>query len=438
MKKILTNNLGLKILAFIVSFALWLVVVNYDDPVISNTYSGIPVEIINSEALTEQGKVYEVLNNTDTISVTVTGKRTVVESISKENIRAVADIQDLTLMDTIEIQVSTNKNFNQLDDIKSDTAAVELSIENLKEIHLPIGVAVAGEPADGYVVGDIVTNQNTVRISGPESVVSGISYAESEVSVASRTSDITTSSEIRLYDEEGVEIEHPALSLNIRNINISAEILATKPVEIQYEYSGVPEDGYVVSGPLEADRLAIYIAGKQSVLDTISVIEIPAAAINVDGRSETYTTVVDINRYLPADVRIADEDFDGRASVTVNIAKTVTRSLNVPMSNLSIENVPTGMESQILISQDDAVQEENQDISHVYIQIQTEGILEAYTGLTGSVTYGVIDVAEYMSAMDMTTLEPGVYRMEISFSLPESVETVETYYADIKLTTIEN
>lgn len=56
MKSKLTYNLGLKVLSVFIAFALWLIVVNYDDPTISNTYSGIQVEIVNQDALTDQGK----------------------------------------------------------------------------------------------------------------------------------------------------------------------------------------------------------------------------------------------------------------------------------------------------------------------------------------------------------------------------------------------
>ena len=59
---LLTNNILLKILSVLVAVALWLVVVNYDDPTITNTYSGIKVDIINANVLTDQGKVYEVIN----------------------------------------------------------------------------------------------------------------------------------------------------------------------------------------------------------------------------------------------------------------------------------------------------------------------------------------------------------------------------------------
>ena len=45
MRKRITNNLALKILAFLIAAFLWLVVVNIDDPVDDKTFSNIPVPV---------------------------------------------------------------------------------------------------------------------------------------------------------------------------------------------------------------------------------------------------------------------------------------------------------------------------------------------------------------------------------------------------------
>lgn len=43
MKKGLMNNWGLKILSFLLAVMLWLIVVNIDDPVTTQTFNNIPV-----------------------------------------------------------------------------------------------------------------------------------------------------------------------------------------------------------------------------------------------------------------------------------------------------------------------------------------------------------------------------------------------------------
>ncbi len=55
---ILTHNFGLKLLAVVVSCGLWFVVNSITDPVEKKPFSNIPVEIINEEMVTSEGKVY--------------------------------------------------------------------------------------------------------------------------------------------------------------------------------------------------------------------------------------------------------------------------------------------------------------------------------------------------------------------------------------------
>ena len=426
MKNKITHNLGLKILSVFIAFALWLIVVNYDDPVITNTYSGIQVEILNQEALADQGKVFEVLNNTDVITVKISGPRSVIDSLNKENIRAVADMQDLTLMNTLGIQLSTNKNFDRLDSITGDHVAVELNIENDKEAHFPINLVVTGKQADGYIVGDISSNQNTVRVSGAESVVSTIARAECTVNVGGRSSDITTISEIKLYDANGQLVEHPSLRMNIETVNVNVAILQTKEVPVIYQYSGTPMDGYVVEEPLTADISSVLIAGKPSVLESVSAIEVPATAVNITDQDQSYTESVDLGRYLPDGIRFADASFDGMAAVRVELIKLIVRSLNIPVQNLSVVNLPNGFDAEIMLNESG----EPASVLHII----TEGVASSYEGVSGNSVTGVLDVASYLNQNEGQTLSPGTYRIEITFSLPETIQTTTTYYADVKIT----
>ena len=118
MKEKLTHNLDLKILALVFAVILWLIVVNIDDPVKSVQFSGIQVKILHGTELEKQGLCYEVLDNSDVIDVTITGRRSVIEDVSEDNIVATADMKDLTSMNTLTIQVTSGKSKNELDNIK--------------------------------------------------------------------------------------------------------------------------------------------------------------------------------------------------------------------------------------------------------------------------------------------------------------------------------
>ena len=90
MRKLLTNNLGLKLLSVIAAVMLWLVIVSMNDPVAYQDFSGIRVTMLNEDAVTDKDKVYRIEDNSDIISVRVQAKRSVLQKLSSEDFTATA------------------------------------------------------------------------------------------------------------------------------------------------------------------------------------------------------------------------------------------------------------------------------------------------------------------------------------------------------------
>ena len=56
MKKVLIDNLGLKLLSVVAAIMLWLIVMNIDDPYTYRDCSPIQVTMLNEDAVTDQDK----------------------------------------------------------------------------------------------------------------------------------------------------------------------------------------------------------------------------------------------------------------------------------------------------------------------------------------------------------------------------------------------
>ena len=96
MKQKLTHNLNLKVLAALFSVIIWMIVVNIDDPVKTVQFNDVPITLANELSLTDQKLVCEFKDGKDSVDVTVTGRRSVIEDLSKDNISVIADLKDLT------------------------------------------------------------------------------------------------------------------------------------------------------------------------------------------------------------------------------------------------------------------------------------------------------------------------------------------------------
>ena len=303
MKKKLTANLALKILAVLFSIVIWFIVININDPVDKTVFRNIPVEILNTDAVTSQGKVYEVLDGTDVIDVTVWAKRSILDTLGEENIIATADMQEINFMDTmVRIKLATNKYNNKLESISSSTENMLINIENMERKQFVIETATVGEVAEGYILGNITSDQNLVSLSGPESVVSQVDRAEVSVTISGLSEDIRTDVSIRLYDADNNLIENKNLKKSLEQVKVNVEILETKRIPLVFTASGVPADGYALTGVIESSPATVLVAGKGNAMKNISQLEIPEAELNVSGYSGNMTTAIELKKYLPDSV----------------------------------------------------------------------------------------------------------------------------------------
>lgn len=422
------NNLDLKILAVLFSIILWLIVVNIDDPVKTVQFTGIDVEILNGEELEAQGKVYEILDNTGTVTVTIKGRRSIVEDISKENITAVADMKDLTSMDTLSITVASNKYGNELDDIKCDQDNVRISIEDLKKIQKVIDIEVVGEPADGYILGTVTTNLNQIYLEGPESVINQVSYAQAQIDVDGVTANVSSSVSIKLYDSEYKEINDSRISMNIKTVSVNQEILLTKEVPLEFDVSGEPAEGYALTGEIAADVETVRIAGKKSVIEDVNSIVVPSTLLNVSNLDSSLTVQANLQNYLPNNVILADENTDGTIDITVEIQKETFVTISFDKTNIKIVNLPAGYRAEVLT--------DGNYLTNTETNLKVYGLADVLSEYDEENVEPQLDVAAYMSQNGITELTPGTYSITPDFGLPDGAYIKDNFKIQIKITAI--
>ena len=413
MKKKLTANLGLKILAVLFSVAIWFIVININDPVDKQVFRNIPVEILHEEAVINAGKVYEILDGTDVIDVTVWAKRSILDTLGEENIIATADMQEINFMDTmVRIKLSTNKYSNRLESIGSSTENMLVSIEDLKREQFVISVAPIGEPAEGYIIGNISTDQNAVSVSGPESIVSQVDRAEVSVNAEGLTQDIRTNVSIRLYDKDNKPVEDVNLKKSLDQVLVTLEILETRRVPLGLTFTGEPADGYALTGVIESNPSTVQIAGKGSTIRNISQIDIPDSVLDVTGCIGNLVETVELKQYLPDNVIIAEPDFNGKATITVHIEREITSRIAIDTNEVTIRGVPENMEARI---------ESPEDI----VNITVRGLSDHVSALNEAEIAARINLEEYMARNNITELEPGSYKIPLVLNLPEGIRQEE-------------
>lgn len=347
MKERLMNNFGLKILAFLSAVLLWLLVVNIDNPITDQTYNNIPVTVVNAEVLANGSskKTFQIVDDTQTVSVTVRAKRSVLSKIEPDDIVAVADMKELALESQIPIQV-TVKN-HEYREAFSTPRNLQIKLENEETKKFPIVPKTTGTVRDGYVLGDITAEPEKVSIRGPKSVIDQINRVEATVNVSGLSEDSVLQSELVLYDQDNNEIAQKLLATNLGTpgVSINVKLLRTKNVPVTFDTSKLEAaEGYEVAG-ITYEPQKINVSGEKEVLESVSEISVPASALRMSGLKEKQEKMVDISKYLPEGIKLVEENA-GSIMVTIAVEKDGTKAFDLTMGSIEVNNLAEGLAMQ--------------------------------------------------------------------------------------------
>lgn len=406
MKKSLTNNIGLKLLAFLFAFMLWLLVVNIDDPVDTKTFDSIPVTIEHAEVVTQDQRSYQVLDGTDTVSVTVSATRSVLEKISAENIVATADMRELYLESQIPIEITVPGY--EFESATANPRNVQVKIEQNKSDTFPITVTTTGTVRDGYVLGNVQADPERVTVNGPESVIDRISKVVAQVNVSGLSEDSSIDAVLTYYDSDNNEIsaEQLANNLGTTGVKVNVTLYHTARIPVTVDTSGVTAaDGYSISEVTWTPE-EIQLAGEEEVLDALKGIRIPADAVDITSISQRTEQTVDITPYLPEGTRLVDEN-GNNILVTARVAREGTKSFDIPVGSITVDNLSDSLTVSGYGSGDD-------------LEVHIGGPQEQLNSLQLSDLTVSIDLKECTKAGD--------YEVPVTITLPSDAAdcTVET------------
>ena len=205
MKKKLANNLSLKVISVLIACVIWILVSGTVDPVRTNVrYSGVKVEVKNDGYILDAGKSYQIADEYQTVTVYVTGKKSVVEG--RTDIAVEADLTQIVNMDTNPAYVPvTLKSVSGIseEDVTIIPKTIPVTIEDTATKEFLVTGMSTGTPGSGYVVGECTTDPEKIQIQGPESVVNKIKSVVATVSADGMTMDATKKAKITLIDQNG-------------------------------------------------------------------------------------------------------------------------------------------------------------------------------------------------------------------------------------------
>lgn len=395
--KALTNNLGFKLLAVFFASVLWLVVYNIDDPTKTKTFT-TNVTVENASAITEMNKCYEVLNGSNTVSFSVTGKRSILDKLEDTDFSAVADMNRMILnKDGVNASVPieiTSRRQNSALKYNGKNKYLEVSLEDLMSHRFMISAATSGNVANGFALGEVtVTNPNVLSVSGPASIVKKIASVVATIDVDGMSVNLSDNVIPVLYDAKGREVDTTRLTLSNDTVSISAKILSVKEIPLAFTTSGKPYGNYRVV-EISSSPSSVKLKGASNILNPLMSIEVPSDVINVSGAREDLSTSIDITEYLPEGTELVNPS-DATVTVTVRVEAYEPKLYEINSGNIAVHGLDAGYE----LSFEDA-----------RIPVTINGLKKDLDRL---------NVSDISAEIDVTGLAEGTHRVTLKLALNE-------------------
>lgn len=405
MRKKILNHLDLKLLSLIIAILIWIVVANVDNYKTTKQITGIEIEFTNGSAITEKNKVYEVPEGT-TIDVVVKGPRSVVEGLTKDDFKAVADLSKMSITNAVSVEVSAVRSSVEKEvTIVYSNNAINVAVEDKVEKQLPITVKTSGNVADGYAISNKTATPNLITIKGAESIVNTISEVYVDVDVSNANKDIVAYGEPVFVDYAGKTIESEKFEYDVKTVEVSIEVKKTKELRVKVATSGDVRDGYQISS-IDYQPTSIVVVGNAE--DLAKIDEVLIDDVDVTNASSDMETSVALAEYLPSEISIADGTEE--IMIKVMIEQLQEKTIDIENDDINIVGKKDG---------------------YTYTFTNKDGLEIKVKGLKDKLSD--IKVANMLPSIDVSEYGTGKYTFTVSLKEDSGVTIEGEYKVELEI-----
>jgi YbbR domain-containing protein len=266
--KWLESNVASIVLALLLALAIWIIATQQENPVEESEYdTQIPVNYIG---LSDGLIITNEPAQTATVSLRV--QQRTLSDLSPDNFRITVNLRGLGAGDFTDLPLVASVNAQAVI-VGTDPSTVNVSIEEIREREMPIQLDPTGSLPNGYTMGSIELDPQSVVVRGPRSEVELISEIRAEADIDGLRDSFSDTLRLTALDSDGNAIQ---------NVTISPpEVATTIPVVQQDDFREVavrvdgnfqPAQGYYVSR-YTTDPLLVPVRGEVDVIKNVRFIE---------------------------------------------------------------------------------------------------------------------------------------------------------------------
>jgi YbbR domain-containing protein len=322
------------VLAFVLAFVVWVAAVNAADPAAVRSFPGsVPIEYVGL-----QDGLVIVDGAPETTRVTIRAPGSVWDLLTTRDLHVEARLDNLgvgthqvTLVGTVDRQPA---RITQI-----EPARLELTLEQVSSRSLSIRAVISGEPALGYRLDDPAAVPDSVRVSGPASLVDQVAEVVAHADVTGRREDIDTEVRLTALDADGRAVGGVNLEpASARVVSTVHQLVGYRLVAVIPIIQGQVEPGYQVSSIVVSPTLVTVFSPDPQAVDSLPGF-VETESVHLTGARDDIEQTVGV--LLPEGIFLA-----GNQSVIVQIqVAPIETTINVRRP-VEIEGLAPGLFAQ--------------------------------------------------------------------------------------------
>lgn len=256
MKKLMSNDLFLRILSLVLAILCWIYIVFITNPEIEVKITGIPITLANHQSIKNEG--YIVSNEiTATVDIKVKGTRKMLADLDRDSIIAYIDLTECTDKKTYELPVSIKLPYEDISLVSSSVIKLPVAVDNYITKEYPIEPSYSGELKNSNYTIQELEHTKTITVSGPEPIVNTIDSASITIDLKGSADDLSGYARVKLLNSNNAEVMSNTLDIKDKDAFYKCTIYQKKNVPIQpkinnsssYEYTVLDYPTVTIIGP---------------------------------------------------------------------------------------------------------------------------------------------------------------------------------------------
>ncbi len=339
--RLLDNKKLVLIISFALSLTFWMI--SSDNT--TQTITNVPLNYSLSESVSKDLKIFST--SIDSVTVNVSGKRVIIDSLSSNDISATVDLFSVNKPGTgtypIVVENKSNMDFD-VEGVEPENITIMVDREATKTVNV---VSNFSYNPEGYYVDNNLPA--TVEITGPETLVDKVkcAYVTGKVNSPNATT-VTNTYTLRLFDSEdpnsagAQEIPTEYITMSYSSVDVSFRFLKIDqdvPFTIKYQ----PDTIDLKSFYYTVTPSTISVAGPEELITGENAITEFAIDIGTLSKykNQIYNETFKVEDIL-GDEFVNKSDGVETVKVQLDFSNFKMEAFDVPSSRITVKNFPEG------------------------------------------------------------------------------------------------